>query len=206
MKRIISFSMVLACLVSSCNGQNSNVEQCKSHLKSAKKSFNSFYTEQNQKLLTEALKDVELSESCQETRLASIELKLSILSTKKDYQTAYKFVESLDKSDFTKPYRKNMQSNLFKALEYENKSDLKNHKLYLQKATTEIERYINEQKTIDQEAYYDLFLLKSKILSKSELDADIILLEKQYPADKDFFELLKESFNEQPKQVKVSSK
>jgi hypothetical protein len=205
MKKISILSIALACLVSSCNGQSLNVEQCKEHFKNSKKAFNTFYTEQNQNLLSEALKEVELSQNCPETRLASIELKISILSAKKDYQAAYKFVESIDKNDFAKPYRKDMQSNLFKALDCESKSDLINRNLYLKKATTEIESFINEQKITDQEAYYDLFLIKSKLLSKNELDADITLLEKKYPADKIFFELLKESFKDEGKQISVSN-
>ncbi len=206
MKRIVSLLIVFVCLISSCNGQNSNIEQCKTHFKTAKKTFSSFYTDKNQKLLTEALKEVELSQNCPQTRLVSIELKISILSAKKDYQAGYKFVESLDKKDFAKPYKKDMQSNMFKALDYESKSDIKNRNLYLKKATAEIESFINEQNATDQEAYYDLFLIKSKMLSKNELDGNILLLEKQHPSDKDFFEVLKESFNEQVKQVNVSPK
>ncbi len=200
-KPIILLLFIFANLASSCNGQNSNTIQCKVDFKNAKKAFNSFYKERNEELLSEALKEVELSQSCPETRKASIELKVSILSLQKNYDKAFKFVESLDVNDFAKSYKKEMESNLLKALDYESKSDLKNKSLYLKKAIVVIESYINQQKTTDQEAYYDLFFIKSKMLSKNELDSNILLLEKQYPVDKDFFEALKESFNEQPKEI-----
>jgi hypothetical protein len=199
MKKIVSLSIVILCLISSCNGQ-SREEQCKMHFKKAQKAFNSFYTEQNQKLLTEALTEVELSKGCPKIRLGFIELKISILSAKKDYQTGYKFIESLNKNDFTKPYKKVMQYNLFKSLDYESKSDLKNKNLYLKKAVAEIDNYIKEQKIIEQEAFYDLFFVKSKLLKKDEINQELNVLKKEYPSNSDFFEILKETFNEDIKQ------
>lgn len=204
MKKINIILIVLACLVSSCNGQN--LEQCKLHLKKSKEAFNSFYKVQNQKLLTEALSEVELSQDCPETRLASVELKISILSLKKDYQTAYKYVESLDKNDFVKSYRKSMQVNFFKALSYESQSDLKNRNLYLKKAISDVEKFINEQKKTDQDAYYDLFLIKSKMLNKEEFNSYINEIIIKNPSEKQFFEILKESFDEQSKKINATSR
>lgn len=196
---------IFACFLTSCNGQNTNIETCKEHLKKSKTAFNSFYTQNDQNLLLTALKESELAQDCPETKQASIELKISILSLQKNYNKAYTFVDSLDIKDFTKPYKKDMQSNLFRALDYELKSDLKNRNLYLKKAINEINNFIGDQKVIDKEAYYDLFFIKSKMLNKNQLEVDIVLLKKKYPNDKSFFELLKESFNDEEKQISISN-
>jgi len=84
--------------------------------------------------------------------------------------------------------------------------DFKNRNIYLKKSVVELENFIKEQKVLDQEAYYDLFLIKSKILNKKELTNYIEKLKKQYPTDKDFFEALKQSFDEQLKQIQASQK
>lgn len=201
MKRIVALSIALTCLISSCKGQNSNEEKCKKHFENSKKALNYYYSEQNQKQLDIALQEVELSLSCSETRRASIDLKISILSLQKSYVRALNFVESLNIKDFNKPYKKGMQSNFFQALCYELKSDLKNRNLYFDKAIVLIENYIKEQKSIDEEAYYDLFLVKSKVLTKKQIDSYIVELVKEHPKDKGFFELLKESFNEESKEI-----
>jgi hypothetical protein len=201
MKKTSIILILLSVLVSSCNGQISDLEDCKEHLKKSKKIFNSFYKEQNQKILNEALSEVELSQNCPETRLASVELKISILFAKKEYDIAYKFIKSLSKDDFIKPYKKDMQFNFFKALDYESKSDIKNRNIYLLKASNEVDKYIKNYKTIDQEAYYDLFFIKSKILNKEEFNSYINGIIIKNPSEKQFFEILRQSFDKQTKQI-----
>lgn len=200
MKKIL-FLLSFTYMINSCNGQKTDVAECKKHFISAKKAFDTYYTNQNSKLLNEALREVDLSSECSETRLASVELKISILSTKKDYVKAYKYIESLDDNDFTRVYSKEMQYNYFKALDFQSKSDLKNYMIYLKKAEKTIEDFIKNQNTINQEAYYDLFLIKSKILNKEDFNSYIDGLIKTTPSGRQLFELLRESFSEQTKQI-----
>lgn len=184
----------------SCNGQTANKDVCKTSYINAKKKFNNFYTEKNPILLSDALKDVQKSLNCPETRSASIELKISALSLLKEYDNAYQFIDSLEEKDFSKPYEKKMQYNFFKALSYESKSKIADRDLYYNKALLEIQTFLNSQKTIDQEAYYELFMVKSRLLSSEQISDEITILKIKYPADKVFFESLKESFSEEVKQ------
>ena len=203
----VFFSCILiTMLLSSCNGQNGNKDTCKVNYIEAKKKFNEFYVHNNAILLSDALKDVQKSLDCPETRGASIELKISALSLLKKYDKAYQFVDSLEEKDFSKPYKKKMQYNFLKALSYESKSKITDRNIYYNKAILEIQTFVNNQKAIDQEAYYDLFLVKSKILNSKQISDEINNLKVKYPADKDFFESLKESFNEETKQINASVK
>lgn len=190
----------------SCNGQTGNKDVCKTNYINAKNKFNKFYNEKNPVLLSDALKDVQKSLDCPETRNASIELKISALSFLKEYDKVYKFIDSLEEKDFSKSYEKKMQYNYFKALDCEFKKQNEDKKKYFDKAISETQNYINNQKTIDQEAYYNLFLVKSKILNVKQINDEINNLKIKYPADKDFFESLKESFNEETKQINASVK
>lgn len=202
----IFFNCILVLtILSSCNGQNTN-NNCKTSYIEAKKKFNKFYTDNNNNWLTDALKDVQKSLNCPETRSASIELKISALSLLKKYDIAYQFVDSLKEKDFSKPYKKKMQYDFLKALSYESKSKIVDRDIYYNKAISEIQAFVNTQKTIDQEAYYDLFLVKSKILDSEQISDEINNLKIKYPADKDFFESLKKSFNEGTKQINASVK
>jgi hypothetical protein len=174
MKKVNLIFFILACFLNSCNGQTTSIDKCQEHLKNAKNAFNSFYKENNQVDLLTALKESELSQDCPETRKGSIEIKISILSLQKEYKRVYMFIDSLSEKDFTKPYKKFMQSNLFKALDCKSKSDIKNRNFYLNSSISEINIFISKQKKIDQEAYYDLFLVKSELLSKDELNLSLI--------------------------------
>ena len=191
----------LTILLNSCHGQTgANIEECKSHIVNASKMVNSFYSEKKQNLLSDALKEVEFSMNCPETKNKSIEMKISILALQLQYDKASEFVNSLSENDFSKPYKKNMQYHLFKALSFESKSDIKNRDANFKQSIESINQFIGKSKSIDQEAYYDLFLVKSKMLKKEEISQELNALKKKYPSDADFFELLKESFNEEVKQ------
>lgn len=197
---------IIVLILSSCNGQNGNKDICMSNYLEAKKKFNKFYADNNAVLLSDALKAVEKSLDCPETRIASIELKISALSLLKKYDKAYQFVDSLKENDFSKSYKKKMQYNFLKAMSYESKSKITDRNIYCNKAILEIQTFINNEKTIDQEAYYDLFLVKSKILNSQQISEEINNLKTKYPTDKDFFESLKESFNNDTKQINASVK
>jgi hypothetical protein len=200
LKIFYSYILVITFLCS-CNGQTGNKDVCKTNYINARNKFNKFYIEKNPVLLSEALQDVEKSLDCPITRPASIELKISVLYSLKEYNKAYQFIDSLEEKDFSKPYEKKMQYNFFKALDCEAKSQDEDKKKYFGIAILEIQNFINHQKLIDQKAYYDLFLVKSKVLNEKQFNEELNNLKIKYPNDQDFFEVLKESFTEKPKQV-----
>lgn len=198
--------IMITLLLNSCNGQNRDKDVCKSNYIKAKGEISKFYVNNNKDLLSDALKDVQKAFNCPETRKASIELKISVLSLLKKYDVAYQFVDSLEEKDFSKPYKKKMQYDFLKGLNYESESKIVDRNIYYNKAILEIQTFVNNQKNIDQEAYYDLFFVKSKILNSEQISDEINKLKIKYPADKDFFESLKESFNEGTKQINASVK
>lgn len=192
--------LFLTLLLNSCHGQtNATIEECKVHIVNASKIVNSFYVEKNQNSLSDALKEVELSINCPETKKKSIEMKISILALQLEYDKASEFINTLSEDDFAKPYKKNMQYYLFKGLSFESKADKKNRDINLQKSVQSINQFIEKNNSVDQEAYYDLFFVKSKMISQNEMVKELDGLKKKYPSDKEFFEILKESFNEEIK-------
>lgn len=194
-------SLFLVFLLNSCHGQSSvNIEECKAHIVKASKIVNSFYVEKKQNSLSDALKEVELSMNCPETKMKSIEMKTSILALQLEYDKASEFINTLSENDFSKSYKKNMQYYLFKALDFESKSDIKNRDINLKQSIESVNQFIGKNNSIDQEAYYDLFFIKSKMLKKDEINIELNTLKKKYPSNAEFFEILKESFNEEAKQ------
>jgi hypothetical protein len=145
-------------------------------------------------LLNDALPYTEQAMLCKETRLQAVELKTSLLMLLRKYKLGYEFIDSLQQTDFNKEYRKGMNYNYFKAMEYETNGDTANaHKLYVE-AANDVTHYIdttNKGNQIDQAAFYDLFFIKSKILSKEQIEKEIEEIVKKYPSNKDFFTTLK---------------
>ena len=91
-----------------------------------------------------------------------------------------------------------MVSNVFRAVELESKGDTSNaHKLYTE-TIDNINSYLRPdssgQKAVDEEVYQDLFFVKSKILTKEQISAELDKLATEYPSHKDFFETLKSAY------------
>src|SRR5580658_3903766 len=108
---------------SSCRGQSNNKDSCIAHLKNARRNINSYYKNSEQALLFVALKEVEQSTQCTETRYGAIELKLSLLLILKKYKEGYIYTDSLSESDFKYKYKRQMWHNYFLALNYESNFD-----------------------------------------------------------------------------------
>lgn len=194
-KSIISVHIIFC--FSSCTGQ-STIDDCKTGAKNANSNLNDYYKNNDPALLNKALYYTEQSMPCKETRLQAVELKISVLMLLKEYKAGYEFIDSLQQSDFNKEYKKKMNYDFFKALEYEANADTLNaHKLYIE-AINDLSLYIekaNNDKQIDKDAYYDLYFLKSKILSQRQIEDELEKLAKKYPSYTEFFTILKSSFN-----------
>lgn len=108
---------------------HSKRDSCKISYKTARAVLNSYYHSNDQTELLTALEDVNRSMQCPETRAASIELKISLLSLLKRFREGYQFVDSLSGSDFEKSYKKKTYSNFFTALEYESMLDMSQIKI-----------------------------------------------------------------------------
>lgn len=188
-------------LINSCNGQHAS-DSCISQIKNARAAF-SYYLmndDTSQSKLITILSEVDSSMQCSNTKMASIELKISILLKLKEYQAGYAFVDSLKQADFKLPYKKQMWSYCFQALDYEAKGDTINKNRYFNEAAKKIQNYIRQKNLspegIGEEVYYDLFEMKVKILNKEELDKEFNILKNKYPNDKDFIDELSSSIEE----------
>jgi len=177
----------------SCNSQTQNADGCNVHYKNAKSSLNSYYRSENKDLLGCALEEVELYSKCFGKTQKSVELKISLLSLLKEYKKAFEYVNSLKDSDFKCTYKREMNSNYFLASLSGSKSDTVNRNEYLNKSVLSVQRYIDNSKFSgiknNQKAFYDLFNMKSLILSKQTLVKEIEDLKGPYPNDIEFLDI-----------------
>ena len=171
-------------------------DQCSINYKKAKDFLYKYHINQKRSFLVRALAEIERS-GCPETALGAVELKISLLSLLKKYKEAYQYIDSLGPGSFKLEYKKGMSYNLFRALEYESKFDTANRNLFLNRSVITIQSYIDEQDTseskLNEEAYYDLFLIKSKLENLENLNNDIEKLKKRYPNKLTFWENVKGS-------------
>lgn len=203
MNSIFSKTMIGLCIIScfnSCIGK-SKMDDCKTGIVNARSVFNTYYKSNDSTLLDGAFRYAEQAMLCKETRLQAVEIKTSLLMLLQKYKSGYKFIDSLQYNDFNKEYKKEMNYNFFKAMEYETKGDTASaYKLYAEtvNSVTQYIKTANKNNQIDQDAFYDLFLVKSKILSKEQIENEIEELIKKYPSNEDFFTTLKSSFGGNP--------
>ncbi len=195
-KPYIPIQVLLFLCINGCFGKSDNGKDCDLQFHESKKLLNHYYQSKDKNDLKLAMQKVDSSLSCSNTRTASIEIKLSILSLLKEYKQAYELVDSLPDRDFIqlKPYKKLMYSYYFKALYYKTISDTDNSRKYFNFSQKIIEKYISQShyvdNNMDEDVYYDLFFIEAQYVSPEELSNEIHILQKQYPSHKDFFNLM----------------
>ena len=195
--RLLTFFILL--FLGSCSAQTA-LDHCKESLKNARYKLNTFYKSNDGDLLKSAVQDAGYSMLCIETRIPAIEIKISLLVLLENFSTGYEFVDSLTENDFAKPYKKIMNSNFFRAMESEANGDTTRGNFFYRVAIKSVEQYLtttDKKSQIDKDAYYDLFFLKSRLLSKNEVNNELGLLSKKYPSEKEFFLTLALSFDSQ---------
>ena len=195
-------------IVSNADGQQTNVDSCRAHFIDARKSFNRFYKTKETYLLDDALKKSELSLHCPLTRIAGVELKISILSMQKQYRKGYQFIQTLNKSDFKYTYRKEMGYNFLHSLESEEKRDIVSLNIYLNKAKNAVEQYIEKQSpngnSSDISPYYDLVFIMKRIGNTQKTNDEIVMLTTKYPALITIFSSLNSEVNGNAVDTKIT--
>jgi hypothetical protein len=191
------------------DGQQNNVDSCKAHFIDARKSFNRFYKTKETYLLDDALKKSELSLHCPLTRIAGVELKISILSMQKQYRKGYQFIQTLNESDFKYRYRKEMGYNFLHSLESEDKGDIVSRNIYLIKAKNAVEQYIEKQNpngnSSDISPYYDLVFIMKRMGNTQKTNDEIAMLTTKYPALLSIFNSLNSELNGSAVETKVTN-
>jgi hypothetical protein len=192
----IYFCLYVCCLfLSACQAQSGDNEKCVRGFKNAQKNLFNYYSNNNYKSLDSALLNIEQSALCTKTRVASVEIKISILLLMQKFEQGYKYVDSLNEKDFPLRYQKEISLNVFKAKKYESSKDTASSLKCYSEIAKVIQSYITQMQIsegLDFEArYYDLFIFKAKCFSQKQIESEIDSLTKKYPKERDFFEVLK---------------
>lgn len=192
-------TFLLLVVFAGCNGQTNQSQICAENYKKAKASLNKYYINNNRSDLEESLESIETAIGCKEMRSASIDLKIPVLMLLEKYKSGYEFVDSLSQTDFNASYKKLMIASFFRALEYGQKRDTTNRNKLFNETIVYIQKYIQEDTSAgiaDENAYYDLFMVKSRVLDISSINKEIDSLMNVYPNQKAFFDVLRNSLKE----------
>jgi len=171
-RKIIFYCLVII-FFSNCKREYNNSDYSESAYKNAEKNLDKYYQTKDESYLQLALNNVEQSLQSSQTRHEAIALKIDLLSQSKNYTWGYKFVDSLNASDFKIKYKKEMWHYYFHALESQCMDDTTNRNIYLIKIISGIQNYVRQEnipdKKKDEEAYQDLVFSKISVLNNQML-------------------------------------
>ncbi len=186
---------VIGLTTQNCAGQPES-KTCKDSYSEAKQMLNNYYQDSLQINLQSALKSIEKALNCQETKKKAVHLKTSLLVLMKEYNYGAKFIDSLAANDFQYDYKKEFIKFYFICLDFESKKDNSNYLSTLKKMGNIVEVYIESRKDkVAHEVYHDLFFVRSKLYGHDQIVEEINGLIVKYPAEKNFFKSLIESYN-----------
>jgi len=183
-----------------CSAHSKQVNACRSSYKKARADLNAYYKDHDSSMLGSSLADADLAMRCVETRQAAVEMKISLLALMKSFRKGYEFVISLNESDFTMSYKKTMGYQYFLAMDADARGDTLLRNRIFKNICFDIETYIRNENLpagkLNEVAYYDLYKMKTKIRSQSQLGMEIDSLKQRYPASSEFFDVLKGSLTD----------
>ena len=195
----LALSFLAFAFFADCKGQ-ANLTFCKQNYKTAREYLNKYYALNQDSFLLISLYSANNAIICPETKNGAIEIKIGDLILLKKFTAGYKFVDSLKDDDFDKPYQRLMCLNKFLALNATEKFDTTKSKQYYLQILPSIQEYIQRiAKTNDkirEEAYYDLFVVKSKIETVDEIVKEINALKSQFPKESRYWDMLQGTFSE----------
>jgi hypothetical protein len=198
---IACVAIICSLLLAECKGQSTQSSDCKLEYSRARQSLNNFYRNNDQTQLTVSLAEVDSALPCKETNVKAVDLKITLLLLLKRYKEGYEFVKGLDSAAFYKPYQKMMKENWFMAHVYEEKGDTAARDGLYRKIVGGVENYIESEnetnKPFDEVAYSDLLFVQGQFERSKAID-EIGRLEKKFPAEKDFFDGVREMLDNKP--------
>ena len=199
---------ILFVFLNSCNAQ-SNVNNCTSAFKIAKNNYSDYFRSKDTVELIKGLANVEKALSCDVTRHAAIDLKISLLSLLKEYRRGYEFIDSLKEDGFLMKYKKNMNYNFFRAMNYKEANDSTNYSIFINRALRDVKSYIKNENNntsgkFDEDAYYDLIFIKSQMERLEEVSHEIDSLKTKYPSEADFLEAIKSTLENKESEMRSS--
>jgi len=203
------YSVVLLVFFCNCKGDSQRIDSCESAYKNARINYNQYFRNNQEQLLNNALLAIDQAMQCEKLRLKAVDLKVSLLILLKNYERGYKFIDSLNENDFNKKYKKSMDYNYFLALSYESKGDTVSRNRFLSKIVNDIGNYIRQEESrfgkIDEETYYDLFIVKSRFTTKSQIKFEIDSLKSIHPTEKEFLDAVESTVNHDSSVVEATT-
>ncbi|RYY54300.1 MAG: hypothetical protein EOO09_14815 [Chitinophagaceae bacterium] len=188
--------LMLSLFFSACEPDSAD---CKSFFKEGSRQLNLYYQSKQERHLDSSLIYFNNAIQCDNFKAAAIEQKIGILILLKDFSKASQFVDSLESNVFLKPYTKEMYLSMLNGYKSAARGDSVGYRMQIKSAVQLLEKFIKlspDKKKVDQQAYYDLFFLTSKIYPKLEIQNEADRLAGLYPSDADFFNSLKNTFFE----------
>lgn len=144
--------------------------------------------------LDSALNIVNRSMQCDSIKVAVIDLKIRLLLTLSKYEQGSKFIDSLQSSDFTFPYKKTLNHDNFIALNFASKGDTISRDKVYNKMAADLEDYIvkNDLKSKEfQEAFTELSSFQKTSADSLKLLSLIDSLKTKYPDEERFLNFFK---------------
>jgi hypothetical protein len=195
------FAIILSsAILLSCQGERNSIKQedCNKSYQKATSALNNYYVDSNKVYLDTAYYVVEkVYGTCPEFKSRFTNLKISLLLLRQEYESGYRFVDSLEENEFRQSYKKKLYLKTFQALTFEQQGDTSQRNEYFEKLVVEIEIYISVNPS-DKDAIADLFYTKLKFKEKAEVKREIDSMQTKRNNEKDFFNALKEAISASP--------
>lgn len=201
LKGIFGINLLIISFFGSCNGQSNAIQQCDSSYKNANIMITNYGKSSNKEFLQKAINSLDTSLKCETTKAKSINLKITIYFLLEDYKSGSAFIDSLQITDFNKPYKKKMFSNIFKASQLNFIGDSAGSKLIYSNIVSDINQFLQKssREILDKEAYGSLIFAESKYLTVSEISKQIDTLKMKFPNDSAFMDMLRKQYILPPK-------
>lgn len=200
----VILTFILFC-ISSCHGQNSNTERCRSELKKAQSSINFYYQTMEPKYLSGSINNLNVALDCFETKKSAIGLKIEVLRILGLYDKGASFVDSLDQRDFDFEYERSMNYLYFLALFEGSKGNYQRKDSFISKCIMDINAFIEKnvtEKEFNEKVFVDLFSIEKDQGRDTKIESEINSFALKFPNRKEFFEALKLSLLEDTQTAK----
>jgi hypothetical protein len=148
----------------------------------------------NPAALDSALIIVNRCMQCDSIKAAVVDLKIRLLITLGKFKEGSEFIDSLQTSDFTYPYKKKLNHDNLIALNFVSNRDTISRDKVFREMADDLERYINSDNLKSkefQEAFSDLYSLKENFIDSTVLNRLIDSLKIKYPNEVKFLDFFK---------------
>lgn len=181
----------------SCNGQSSKEETCAQKFKTARTL--AYENPYRISAIDSALILTNEISQCKDIRKAVVDFKITLLLSLQRYQQTLNFIDSLSTNDFIYDYKKNTTYKGVLALRYDLQGDKVSRDSVYKEIGNEVEKYIENRHPSEEEfnaIYTDLFATQKMYLNPEQIDNNLELLKRRYPAKSTFFDFFKSKKSE----------